>query len=159
MKFFSYAAAALLVTTAPAGAATLIVDSNGILTGATGVNVNGSLFDVQFFDDILLDNPSVDAVFANAAGQALLSQVFVDGAQGNFDSNPGLTAGCAPVSGSLCETIIPYGVSGRTVSTIVVQNLGGISVGLKRQGTLSGDPHLHPARATPNDNGVRTRHV
>ena len=31
-------------------AATLIVNGNGILTGATGVNLNGTLYDVEFVD-------------------------------------------------------------------------------------------------------------
>jgi hypothetical protein len=39
-----------IVLSSAASAATLIVDSNGILTGATGVNVGGTLYDVEFVD-------------------------------------------------------------------------------------------------------------
>lgn len=34
----------------PAGAATLIIDADGELSGATGVDIGGLLFDVRFVD-------------------------------------------------------------------------------------------------------------
>ena len=92
-----------LALASPAGPATLIVNSSGLLTGATGVNVEGTLYDVEFVED------SCDALFsgctvaafafttqsaASAAGQALLDQVLLDTVLGNFDTNPALTFGC-----------------------------------------------------------------
>ncbi len=39
------------MASAPTTAATLIVNGSGILTGATGVNVNGTVYDVEFVED------------------------------------------------------------------------------------------------------------
>ena len=107
-----------------ATAAVLLVNGSGILTGATGVNLNGTLYDVEFVDgtcvavfdgcDELSDFPfflgnQIEAE-ANtlAASQALLDQVFLDTAQGSFDSNPGLTFGCSGASPPLsCGVITP----------------------------------------------------
>jgi hypothetical protein len=93
-----------LVLAAPTSAATLTIDSNGILRGATGVEVGGTFFDVVFVDTTCIDaysgcDSNSDFPFttlsdAMTAGQALLDQVFVDGPNGNFDSNPRLTFGC-----------------------------------------------------------------
>jgi hypothetical protein len=87
-----------------ASAATLTIDSSGILRGATGVEVGGTLYDVVFVDTTCIDaysgcDSNSDFPFttlseAMTAGQALLDQVFVDGASGSFDSNPRLTFGC-----------------------------------------------------------------
>jgi hypothetical protein len=81
----------------------LQVDANGILTGATGVDVAGTLYDVRFVDgscislfsgcDSASDFP-FDFAGAGVASQALLDQVFLDGSNGNFDSVPSATAGC-----------------------------------------------------------------
>jgi hypothetical protein len=94
----------LLALASTANAAALLVNSNGILTGATGVNVGGVLYDVEFVDGTCVnlftgcDEPS-DFAFqtldaALVASQALLDQVFLDGPSGNFDSTPPLTLGC-----------------------------------------------------------------
>jgi len=72
----------------------LEVDATGKLTGATGVDVDGSLFDVVFLDDTCrdlfdgCDDPS-DFVFqtsveALTASIALLEQVFVDSIFGDL---------------------------------------------------------------------------
>lgn len=73
------------------------------LLGATGVNVGGALYDVDFLDGYCFtlfsgcDSES-DFIFttlatAAVASQALLDQVFVDGAEGRFDTDPTLTRG------------------------------------------------------------------
>ena len=65
----------------PAAAATLLVNGSGQLTGAAGVNVNGTLYDVTFvegtcFDlftgcDALADFTFITAADALAASEAL----------------------------------------------------------------------------------------
>lgn len=104
---------ALQVTHA-AQAASLVLEGN-VLSGATGVNVGGSLYDVAFTDGSCVSvfggcatNANIafnSLASANLAAQALLDQVFV----GTFDSNPGLTKGCTNVL--QCYTYIPYNVS------------------------------------------------
>ena len=88
------------------------------LVGANGVNVGGTLYDVEFRNapgDSCIglftgcDQPT-DFVFqteslARAASQALLDQVFTDSALGNFDSEPALTQGCT--NSSLCAAATP----------------------------------------------------
>ena len=81
----------------PARAATLQVDSGGVLTGASGVEVNGAFYDVSFTSGTCIeafdgcDNASkfdfTDEVSASAAAQALLDQVFIDGPAGDFDTS------------------------------------------------------------------------
>lgn len=100
-----------------ASAATLVVDGSGQLTGATGVDVGGTLYDVSFQDGTCVAlfsgcdeasdftfNTSISAILAS---QALLDQVLVDGTTGNFDSNPELTRGITDVFGII---ITPYQV-------------------------------------------------
>ena len=105
---------------ASANAASLIV-SGGILQGATGVNVDGTLYDVAFRDGTCTAlfsgcDEGSDFAFstydsAGLAGQALLDQVLIDGPQGMFDSNQTLTAGCN-LSPTVCFSFIPYGLDG-----------------------------------------------
>ena len=120
MKLPSFGAAAMLAiisTVSPADAITLSVNSAGQLTGATGVDVGGSLYDVSFQDGTCLaifnasDDVS-DFTFqtfsdASAASLALLNQVFLDVPLGNFDSTPELTEGCS--DDLLCFVVTPYG--------------------------------------------------
>lgn len=94
---------ALALSLSAANAATLHIDGTGQLTGASGVSVGGSLYDVAFVDGTcsgLFDgcDETSDFFFTNrgdadAASQALLDQVFVDGPTGQFDSLPYLTNG------------------------------------------------------------------
>jgi len=114
-------AAASLGAAAPAEAASLIV-AGGELIGATGVDVDGSLYDVEFVEGSCADlfngcASGADLQFttyssAAQAAQALLDQVFVDGGLGQFDSDFSLTFGCEPnlIFGNFggCAAMIPY---------------------------------------------------
>lgn len=112
------AAVTALSAPAPASAATQIVNGSGQLTGATGVNVGGVLYDVTFAEGSCAGlfsgcNASSDFSFHNltdatAAAQALLDEVFVDTLAGNFDTDPSLTFGCATASALGCSATIPY---------------------------------------------------
>src|SRR5690242_10755868 len=80
---------------------TLQFDGTGKLMGATGVEVNGSLYDVQFADGKCNDlfetcSQPTNFVFssmaaADLASAALLNQVLL----GDLDLNPTLTVGCS----------------------------------------------------------------
>jgi hypothetical protein len=115
-----------------AHAATLQIDAAGLLTGATGVLVNGTAHDVRFqagscnavFNGC---DPLEDLFFTNeaaavAASQALLDQVFLGEnggvidpfAPGLFDDHPGLTQGCNnALDGGfkVCIALTPYAFS------------------------------------------------
>jgi hypothetical protein len=117
----------LLMLTLRLGAATAaptLQVTGGVLSGAQGVEVNGSFFDVAFRDGTCVaifsgcDSPSdfafVTSALANAASRALLDQVFLDGALGQFDSRPSLIAGCADNTGQgFCAVFTPvdFGVN------------------------------------------------
>lgn len=97
----------------------LIVDGNGILTGAKGVPVNGTLYDVRFVEGTCAtvfsacDQSHFDFTTestALAASKALLDSVLLDGPSGAFDTNPALTKGCFFESN--CWIQEPYGISG-----------------------------------------------
>ena len=101
----------ILTLASAANPAALLLNASGILTGATGVTVAGTLYNVEFVDGTCA---AVDAhdqrIFAGCdatsdltfttsadtltAGQALQDQVFPDGNAGNFDTRPGLTLSC-----------------------------------------------------------------
>jgi len=90
---------AFALSALPTSAAILQVDGNGNLTGALDVDVGGVLYDVAFQDGSFnnLYNGTLfftDEQTALLASQSLMNTVFIDGPQGNFDSNPILTAGC-----------------------------------------------------------------
>lgn len=103
----------------------LEIDAAGQLLGASGVDVEGTLYNVTFVDGSC---PSVydgcdqvsDFVFSQrlalVASSALVSQVFLDGPEGAFDSNPSLINSC---DASLCDFITPYGFTnnGFTIRT------------------------------------------
>lgn len=104
-----------LSAAAPAAAAPLQIVSGGKLMGATGVDVNGTLYDVQFLDgtcatvftgcDTLSDFDFQTTADGQAAAAALLAQVLIDTALGTFDSDPELTNGCTNTG--LCILAIP----------------------------------------------------
>ena len=109
-------AAVLVLMASGAQAATLNV-IDGQLHGASGVLVDGSLYDVQFLDGtcIALYNGCDDVsdftfqtnASAQLASQALIDQVFLDGVDGLFDSVLHLTYNC---STSPCISLTPYAV-------------------------------------------------
>ena len=85
------------------------------------MDVDGTLYDVEFVDgrcvtvfsgcDEVSDFAFDSQATATAAGQALLDQVFVDGPQGLFDSEPELTSGCTSTTN--CFAYTPYGFGPR----------------------------------------------
>ncbi len=108
-----------LLPAAPALASPTLIVQNGILTGATGVDVNGTLYDVSFVDGTCAsvygacDVAHFDfttSADAQAAAQALLDQVYVDGPAGNFDSHPDLIAGCGDPTSGLCVALTAWGL-------------------------------------------------
>lgn len=91
-------------------AAVQIVEQ-GKLTGATGVDVDGTLYDVSFQEGscMSLFNGCTSFTFgieqARVATSALLDQVLIDSQEGLFDSNPALTWG---VNMSETEILTPW---------------------------------------------------
>ncbi|HIF07614.1 MAG TPA: DUF1566 domain-containing protein, partial [Gemmatimonadetes bacterium] len=108
-------AIAFALHSGPTLAATLHVEG-GQLLGAFGVDVGGTLYDVEFVDGTCTDlfagcDEAADFTFttssaARAAGQALLDQVFVNSGLGLFDDDPTLTNGCS--SADFCNPYTPY---------------------------------------------------
>ena len=97
-------ALSLFAVSVPVSAAPTLNVSGGTLVGASGVDVGGTLYDVEFVEGTCVtvfsgcDSDS-DFQFTSysaglAASQALLDSVFVDGAAGSFDAFPWLTLGC-----------------------------------------------------------------
>lgn len=116
MKFItiirSLFAASALVFAAQANAVVLQVNSSGILTGATGVMVEGKAYDVTFKEGTCAQvygsctTSAFDfktASSAHAAAQALLDSVFT----GIYDNDPAKTFGCSNTYS--CYSIIAYG--------------------------------------------------
>jgi hypothetical protein len=109
-------ACALAFTVQVNAAPILLVDTNGVLTGAKGVDVGGNKYDVRFSAgscNELFNNCSASAFAfdsydkAELAGQALLDQVFVNGPDGNFGYYVSKILGCNS-SNTNCITQIPY---------------------------------------------------
>ena len=119
-SFLSVAVLCSLVAATESPAATPIV-LGGQLLGASNVDVGGVLYSVEFLEGSCIDlfdgcDAPADFTFttqaaATAASQALLDQVFLDGAPGLFDSSPELTAGCYVVNG-ICHVITAYAFDG-----------------------------------------------
>jgi hypothetical protein len=97
--------------------ATVIWDvTDGILTGAQNVLVEGTLYNVTFADGSCFDlfdgcNEVSDFDFdtltaATLAADALLDQVFLDVVEGTFDTDPELTEGCSFLFA--CFVFIPF---------------------------------------------------
>ena len=106
------------------------VDSLGQLTGATGVEVSGTLYDVQFVEGSCInifngcDAPS-DFLFntitsAMNASQALMDQVLLDNSYGSFDTHPDLTSGCS--SSGYCYVLTPFSVDFHGVNANRAEN-------------------------------------
>ena len=112
-----FLSAVLFFVAGAAQAATLNV-VQGQLMGASGVDVGGTFYDVQFLDGTCIDlfngcDDTSDFTFqtvasATLAGQALLDQVLVNSvAFGQFDDNPSFTNGCE-LDGGVCLSFVPY---------------------------------------------------
>jgi hypothetical protein len=142
-------AVGLVLMASSAQAATLNV-VGGQLMGASGVLVDGNLYDVQFLDGACIDlyngcDDVSDFTFqtqaaAILAAQALLDQVILDGGVGQFDSQPGLTFGCISLA-VFCDVLTPYafpipGFPPPLVASAVTRSLGGAIYGYTR-GTTS----------------------
>lgn len=116
--------------------ATALVVSDGLLVGASGVSVNGKLYDVEFLDGTCLEifegcDSASDFVFsdeatARLAAQALFAQVLLDGEAGLFDSAATLTRGCVfgPLF-DLCVMATPFLAEPERVFTAKAYNFGG----------------------------------
>lgn len=114
---------AAFVGSRPASAATQIVNESGILTGASGVIVDGASYDVSFVEGELVylyfDQAHPRFVFSSQqqavlAAQSLIDQVFVDTPLGQFDSESSKTFGCqddalACISIIASSNFVPYG--------------------------------------------------
>jgi hypothetical protein len=124
-----FLSAVLFFVAGAAQAATLNVVA-GELRGASGVLVDGSLYDVQFLDGTCIDlyngcDEASDFTFqteasAVLASQALLDQVFLDGVDGLFDTSPQLTNGCNILES--CHTITPVTFTATTLF------IGGVTI-------------------------------
>jgi hypothetical protein len=122
-KFFL--AIVLVLIAGGAQAATLNV-VGGQLHGAFGVDVGGTLYNVEFLDgtcialfngcDAVSDFTFQSSALAAAASQALLDQVFLDGVLGDFDSIPALSNGCEGLDE--CFFYTPYGLIASSVSLL-----------------------------------------
>jgi len=134
MKVFRFMGVSLLLLMSSMSAsfgAILNVD-NGTLLGASGVSVNGNLYDVSFqrgscislFNgcDEATDFFFTDVGSAAAANLALLNQVFTDTAEGLFDSNPSLTNGCDHSFTCSIQTPILLGMASGTVIASFLRN-------------------------------------
>jgi hypothetical protein len=84
----------------------LRIDANGVLTGAEGVEVGGTLYDVKFVDGSCVDLFSgcdEDTDFVNIALEQVVQQVFTPSVQGNFGHSPQLIKGCTDLDTCLVE--------------------------------------------------------
>ncbi len=138
MKIRLLAIAAALASTAvltglpaPSEAMPILTISNGQLTGARNVEANGTLYDVSFREGSCISlfngcNSPNDFIFSSRSTSrgfltALQNQVFVNTAQGAFDSNPGLTAGC---SGANCSIYLPLPVGNQFFADLDILSNG-----------------------------------
>jgi hypothetical protein len=124
------AAFTLVTAVQSAAAPILLINSDGLLTGAKGVSIGGALYDVAFIDGTCAsvfsgcDNDS-DFAFstsgtAETAAQALLDQVFIDGSAGNFDSMPEKTFGCGSAE---CYAFIPISQDATRFTAVYAGNI------------------------------------
>ncbi len=115
----TFIAACVLASGARAAVPVVVL---GELHGATGVNVDGVVYDVTFAEgscvglydgcDDVSDLPFATLGEAVLGSQALLDQVFKDSALGSFDTVPSLITGCTGVD--FCGAATPFGVPDAT---------------------------------------------
>lgn len=99
--------------------ATQIIDGSGQLLGATDVDVNGVLYNVEFkadsFANIFGDMSSLILVADNNAAEdfarALLNQVLINTTEGSFDTDPELTFGCTAITSCAIHTPLQIATS------------------------------------------------
>lgn len=142
-----------IVGPVPAQAVTLQVNGSGILTGATGVNAGGTLYDVEFVDGTCVAlfngcNAVSDFTFqtsasALAASQALLTDVLLDGALGTFDSSPNLTRGCENTIIS-CLILSPHTVRPSPANPSITEVLASISANSSTADSTAGNVSVSP---------------
>lgn len=98
--------------------ATLIIDYSGQLIGANGIDISGTLYNVEFLDGTCAQiyngcDTNNDFIFnsnqAELASQALLSQVFLNSTTANFDSDTTLINGCESTEECLIYTAFGTG--------------------------------------------------
>lgn len=128
LRFLAAAGAISLLASNPASAATLITDSSGQLTGASGVMVNSISYEVQFGGstcsaffsgcDEDSDFDFSDFTLAEQAAQALLDQVFVNA----FDASPNLTLGCTNTTQCLALIPVKFNTAGTLVDGVRAWN-------------------------------------
>lgn len=118
---------ALTSALVPAAQADVVLQvSNGILTGATGVVIDSTTYDVAFRDgtcaalfsgcDSVSDFAFSDLAAAQRASQSLLDQVFVDDLPGGqFNAFVGRVAGCPELVS--CSVLTPFGLLPSSVDT------------------------------------------
>lgn len=114
----AFALLGLIMAPLVAGAATLQVNTSGQLTGALGVKVNGVFYDVEFKEGTCAsvfsgcssqsDLDFTSYWWGDVASKALLNQVFLDTAEGDFDSKPWLTYGCSYAA--VCAVLTPVSI-------------------------------------------------
>jgi hypothetical protein len=131
-KLFTWICFVLGLTVAQAHGAVLQIDPvTGILTGASGVSIEGASYEVSFRDgtcasvfsgcDSVSDFEFQSASSSLVASQALLDQGFIDVFPPStydpafaFDGRPGLTRGCLLGAYRECQALTPYGFANGT---------------------------------------------
>jgi hypothetical protein len=96
--------------------ATILGVEGGKLLSVFDLSIAGKRYDVKFVPGTCAEvfngcngasGLLPDRDFAEAAQAALRSEILIDSAKGNFDSNPGLVANCDP-DGSRCDIAMPF---------------------------------------------------
>ena len=134
-RIISLAAAAMLASASPALAATQVTDGSGHLTGATGVTVGSSTYDVSFVDGTCsglfggCDSASDFAFQTQADGQAAADALLAQVLTGSFDTDYTLTSGCATNGSALCALFVPYATDGTNFSAVAAVNSNTVADG------------------------------
>lgn len=125
------------LTIAHANAApVLLLDNDGVLTGAKNVEIAGNHYDVKFAVgscNSLFNNCDPSAFTFNTeatarqAAQALLDQVFIDGQAGQFDSVTTSILGCTHQVA--CIPYIPFAIWSLDASQFVSMDVFNFSAG------------------------------
>lgn len=117
-KKFLAAGSMLLGLQAAAQAGPILVVTNGILTGAQGVELNGRQYDVAFSDvRPVADTLAFDSLSAALEASSALDQLVFGGV---YDTNPGRTNGCS--NPLLCFVVTAFDVSSAHVTGAAFTN-------------------------------------